>query len=281
MKFHCQQATVFAPGGGELQQALAATTHLGVGAHPDDLEFMAWHPILACLGHRGFRFSGVIASDGRASPRAGLYADLSDDEMVEVRLKEQHHAATTGEYAVIVNLMHREDSDELKTASEALVQDFKTVLLATRPQHVFTHNLADSHPHHTAVALALVKALRELEFMPETFYGGEVWRGLDWLSVADKVTFDVSAHQNLTNALMGVYDSQITGGKRYDLATAGRKRSNATYHNPLATDRSTHLEYAMDLLPLLREPELDPVQYVGALIEGFRDEVQQRLRRQG
>jgi hypothetical protein len=34
----------------------------------------------------------------------------------------------------------------------------------------------------------------------------------------DKVVLDVSAHENLQAALLGVFDSQICGGKRYDLA---------------------------------------------------------------
>ncbi len=37
----------------------------------------------------------------------------------------------------------------------------------------------------------------------------------------DKVAFDLSAQENLQMALLGVFDSQISGGKRYDLATMG------------------------------------------------------------
>ena len=76
---------------------------------------------------------------------------------------------------------------------------------------------------------------------------------------------------------MGVYDSQITGGKRYDLATAGRKRANATYYDPLVTDQSTALEYGMDLMPLLHDPKLSPSDYVAGLIANFRGEVTGRL----
>ena len=76
---------------------------------------------------------------------------------------------------------------------------------------------------------------------------------------------------------MGVFDSQITGGKRYDLATAGRKRANATYHHALTTDQSTALEFAMDLMPLIDDPRLSPVDFVGELIARFQNEVQTRL----
>jgi len=35
--------------------------------------------------------------------------------------------------------------------------------------------------------------------------------------------------ENLQFALLGVFESQIAGGKRYDLALMGRRRANATY----------------------------------------------------
>ena len=77
---------------------------------------------------------------------------------------------------------------------------------------------------------------------PEKLYGCEVWRDLDWLTDEDKVVFDVSAHENLQAALLGVFDSQICGGKRYDLATLGRRRAHATYFASHGTDDATGLE---------------------------------------
>ena len=59
--------------------------------------------------------------------------------------------------------------------------------------------------------------------------------------------------------------------------TAGRKRANATYHHATTTDQSTALEFAMNLMPLLEDPKLDPVDFVGTLIARFQAEVQQRL----
>lgn len=282
-RFHQPSATAEATDGTTtLEAALARTTHLGVGAHPDDIEFMGWHPILECLEDRASWLTGVIVSDGRSSPRSGLYADLADDDMVGLRVKEQHHAAVIGRYSAMVHLLYPETGEVMgaKASLQPVVDDLKQVIQATRPRVIFTHNLTDKHPHHTVVAVSLIRALRELgaEFFPEQFYGGEVWRGLDWLPLQHKLTFDVSQHQNLTASLMGVYDSQITGGKRYDLATAGRKRANATYHDPLSTDTASVLEYAMDLLPMLKEPELDPAGYAARLIETFRAEVDERLK---
>lgn len=277
MNLSQETSQLFVPNGTSIEEALARTTHLGIGAHPDDLEFMTWRPILDCFEEQRLWFSGVVVSDGRSSPRAGQYAEYSDQAMVEVRLKEQRHAATTGEYSVVVSLMHSETGEVMAGTLRPLIEDLKAVLKATQPEVVVTHNLADSHPHHLVVATATVWALRELAYLPRQFYGGEIWRSLDWLITSDKMTFDVSHHQNLTSSLMGVYDSQITGGKRYDLATAGRKKANATYFDPLCTDTATALEYGMDLLPLLRHPELSPSAYVCKLVEAFKLEVVHRL----
>ena len=278
MTYSQSAAHVYVPDGADSANALARTTHLVVGAHPDDLEFMAWHPILECFKKEDLWFTGVIASDGRASPRADQYADYSDEEMVKVRLKEQRHAAATGEYSAVVHLMHSEREQVMSGRPRPLIDDLKAIIAATEPRHITTHNLADSHPHHLVVAIALVTALRESGHRPETFLGGEVWRGLDWLTHEDKTALDVSAHPNLTASLMGVFDSQITGGKRYDLATAGRKRANATYYHATTTDRTNALEFAMDLMPLLEDPLLNPVDFVGTLIGHFQNEVQSRLR---
>lgn len=278
MKLSQPEARIFLPDPSipELD-ALRRTTHLGVGAHPDDLEFFGWHPILECFQRKDLWYCGVVVSDGRSCPRAGQYADYSDEQMVEVRLKEQQHAAVSGEYTAVAHLMHSETGAVMAGSPRPLVEDLKAVLKTTEPSQIVTHNLADSHPHHLLVVLSLITALRELDYRPDRFYGGEIWRGLDWLTTSDKVTFDVSAHQNLSNALMGVYDSQISGGKRYDLATLGRKQANATYHDPLSADRSAALEFAMDLMPVLDDPALDPAAYVAGLISNFQSEVCGRL----
>jgi hypothetical protein len=76
-----------------------------------------------------------------------------------------------------------------------------------------------------------------------------------------------------------VFDSQITGGKRYDLATAGRYRAHATYHQPLGLDATVALTFAMDLTPLVQSDTLDPLAYAKGYIERFAAEVTDRVRR--
>ena len=114
------------------------------------------------------------------------------------------------------------------------------MLKATQPTYLYTHNLADKHDTHVAVALRAIQAVRSLPTSrrPQRVFGCEVWRDLDWLLDEDKVPFDLTEHQSLQVALLGVFDSQIAGGKRYDLATMGRRRANATYFQSHGVDSS-------------------------------------------
>ncbi|HPU99209.1 MAG TPA: PIG-L family deacetylase, partial [Candidatus Hydrogenedentes bacterium] len=126
----------------------------------------------------------------------------------------------------------------------------------------------------------LVAALRRVagEYRPDQVYGVEVWRDLDWLSDQEKVVFDVSDHENLQAALVGVYDSQIAGGKRYDLATLGRRRANATYHASHDVDTSSAAIFAMDITPVAAPDGPDPVAFTLAAVDRFRADVEKRLR---
>jgi len=72
-------------------------------------------------------------------------------------------------------------------------------------------------------------------------------------------------------------DSQISGGKRYDLATLGRWRANATYLQSHEVDQAQHSIFAMDLTPLVQNDKLDPVEYVVGYIDKLRKEVKGRL----
>jgi LmbE family N-acetylglucosaminyl deacetylase len=161
------------------------------------------------------------------------------------------------------------------------VEDIVRLLRATRPQIVYTHNLADKHDTHVGVALRTIAAIRQLDpsERPEKLYGCEVWRALDWMVDADKVLMNVSEHENLQFALLGVFDSQIAGGKRYDLASMGRRRANATYFESHGVDLTTGLSYAMDLSPLMTETTRDPAAFTQELIQRFAQDVSERLRR--
>jgi hypothetical protein len=112
-------------------------------------------------------------------------------------------------------------------------------------------------------------------------YGCEVWRDLDWMTDGDKVAFDTTAHENLQAALLGVFDSQIAGGKRYDLATLGRRRAHATYHASHGVDATTGTNFAMDLTPLVTDDALSPLDLARAHIARFQAEVEFRFGKLG
>lgn len=278
MELHNPNAQIYVPDGSPVDVALSRTTHLSVGAHQDDLEIMAFHGILECFGKSDRYFTGVTVTNGAGSPRADLYAHYTDEQMQTVRRLEQKKAAFVGEYAAHIFLDYT--SSAVKDgANTHVVEDLKKVLAATRPQVIYTHNLADKHDTHVAVALRLIRALRELpaDLRPHHLYGCEVWRNLDWLNDKDKVVFDVSAHENLATSLVGIFDSQICGGKRYDLATMGRRRANASYLESHATDVATSVIFGIDLTPLIKNPSLDLKECIGGFINRFAEEVSSRI----
>ena len=144
---------------------------------------------------------------------------------------------------------------------------------------VYTHNPADKHDTHIAVVVPVLQAIREMprEHRPAQVHGCEVWRSLDWMPDAEKIAHHVSGHDNLAAALNGIFDSQIAGGKRYDLAVLGRRRANATFFESHGVDQSDALAFAMDLSPLAHDDSLDIVEYVTGFIDRFRADVVAKL----
>jgi LmbE family N-acetylglucosaminyl deacetylase len=280
MKFHLETAEIYIPDNVSVEEALSRTTHLCIAAHQDDIEIMAAQPILECFQKDDAWFTGVVVTDGRGSPRNSIYQNYSDEEMRSVRFREQYRAAMIGEYSA--QIMLDIPSKIIKDSSKVEpVDDILKILKATKPKAVYTHNLADKHDTHIGVALRVVEALRKLNQAerPERCVGCEVWRSLDWMVDSDKVVMNLSHHENLQLALLGVFDSQIVGGKRYDLASMGRRRANATYFESHEVDVATGLSYAMDMTPLMNDSNLNPKEYVEKFIRRFADDIQERVGR--
>ena len=280
LKFHLNSAEVFIPDNMPAPEALARTTDLCIAAHQDDIEIMAAAPILASFQRADRWFSGVVVTDGRGSPRNGIYQNYSDEEMHQVRLKEQRKAAVVGEYAAQIMLDY--PSAAIKDGTnQNPVDDIVEILKATCPDHVYTHNLADKHDTHIGVALRVISAIHALPEAdrPTKLYGCEVWRDLDWMIDEDKVVFGLSQQENLQSALLGVFDSQISGGKRYDLASMARRRANATYFTSHGVDQEKLLSFAMDLSPLINDLEIDPLGFVKKTLQHFVNDVEERILR--
>lgn len=260
--------------------AFSRTTHLGIGAHQDDLEFMAFEGILACYDRADRWFGGVIMTDGRSSSRKGPYAGWSDEQIAAERIKEQHAAARIGQYSFIAQLGYL--SKEVRGADQTdPVDDLVAVLEAARPEIVYLHNPADKHDTHVACFARCIEALRRLpkSARPAKVLGCEVWRALDWMVDSEKVAMPVSARPELAQALNEVFATQIVGGKRYDLAVLARRAANATFHDAHASDSETALQWAMDLTPLIQDDTLDVTAFTLGFLERLQQDVAARLRR--
>lgn len=274
------QAKVYLPVGGDYLRALQQTTHLGIGAHQDDLEFMAYEGIQTCYQRSDLWFSGIILTDGRGSSRAGIYRDWTDEAMAAERSKEQEHAARIGQYASLTQLGYR--SSEVKNPnSTSLQNDLVAILAQTRPQVVYLHNPADEHETHVASLIHCIQALRKIPqtHRPHQVLGCEVWRGLDWLLDNDKVLMDVSRFPELANQLNQIFQTQIAGGKNYPQAIVGRRLANATFHQSHQPDRLDAIQWAMDLTPLMQNDSLDIAEFTAQYLERFKQDVLQRLAR--
>lgn len=269
MKLSQPDATVYVPDGKPAAQAFRRITHLGIGAHPDDLEIMAFHGIL-----KGRRFGGITCTDGAGSPRAGKYVGYSEDRMRDIRRREQDRAARLGRYGVMIQLRHASRS------LRKLEDDLFELLRQLKPKVIYTHNLTDKHDTHIAVAVAAIRAIRRLprSARPQQVYGCEVWRDLDWLSDDEKISLDLGDDEKLQRQLLTTFRSQLKV-KRYDDAVMGRARANATFANPRESDRARRAWLAMDLTPLAHNPKLKFAAFADRHVMAFRKDVLGRLPR--
>lgn len=280
MEFTNKNASLFIPDDTDEATALARTTTLAISAHQDDIELMAFQGVLDCFGVSDKWFTGVVTADGAGSPRNGLYANYTDEDMKRVRIREQQKAAFVGDYSAQIQLGYT--SSQIKDGKNTdIVDEYVKILTLTKPEIVFTHNLADKHDTHMGVVTKVIKAIRKLDknMRPKKLYGGEVWRDLDWVMDDEKVVFDTSEHPNIANGVMSVFDSQICGGKRYDLAAQGRRVANATYFASHGCDTATGLNYCIDMTPLIEEDDMDVTEFILGFIDRFRADVIDRIKR--
>jgi len=280
MKLSEGKAEIWVPDGVSEATALERVTHMGIAAHQDDIEIMALEGILAGFGNPDKWFMAVIVTNGAGSPRDGLYAQYTDEQMQIVRRIEQKKAAFVGDYSA-VSLLNHPSSAVKSSRSSGPKNDLRSLIAAAQPEIIYTHNLADKHDTHIGVALRTIDAIRELppEKRPKKLYGCEVWRDLDWVVDSDKVVFQLDEHENIASALVGVFDSQIAGGKRYDWATIARRRAHATYHQSHSVDAAQMINFGIDLTPLIQDETLDPAEYVGGFIRRFAEDVNCRIKK--
>lgn len=272
--FAQRNSEVYIPDRSDPADALARTTYLCIAAHQDDIEIMAVEGILRAYENPELHFTGCVVTDGHGSPRAGKFANVSDDEMALIRVEEQREAARIGKYSAQVFLGYP-SSEVKKGGNQALKEDLKNLIRQTRPEVLYTHNLADKHATHVGVLMRVLEALRELEpeELPAKLIGCEVWRNLDWLSDEKKVVMDTSENKELQAQLVDVFVSQVQGGKNYTDAILGRRAANATFFASHATDKATGLSFGMDMTLLMMDKDLDPSEFVKGFLQDFQENV--------
>jgi LmbE family N-acetylglucosaminyl deacetylase len=271
---------IFIPDGLAGDPAIARTTHLGIGAHQDDLEFMAFHGIAECFYSTEKWFGGITCTDGAGSSHSGPYAGVTPAELVSIRMQEQRTAALAGRYSFVAQLGY--PSKEItRPIGSPLVSDLVSFLSRMTPSVIYTHNPADKHETHLRVLVAVLEALREVSpaHRPAKLLGCEMWRGLGWMQDGDKIVQDLGGHEHLAAALNGIFDSQIAGGKRYDLAVAGRRRANATLLASHSGDELSQVAFVMDLSPMIGAETSDLLDFTLAYVDRFRDDIRTKLER--
>lgn len=251
-------------------------THLGIGAHPDDLEFSFLHGIESCFEEDQRGFAGVTVTHGGGSLRL---EGQSPGELIAVRRQEQRAAAAVGRYALLAQLGYASSDLADGARSAQLIRELRALLSATCPEVVYLHAPTDRHRSHLAVLRHALAALRQLpaQERPAQVWGCEGWRDLDWLSDADRVALPVGRREHLGAALAGLFDSQIASGKRYDLAVAGRRRAHASFSDPRGEDPAAGITLAVDLTPLIQGDDLSLETFVDGLHERFRAECRDQL----
>ncbi len=280
MKFSRPEADIFQPEPAGLTPAaaLARTTHLCVIAHQDDIEINAYPAVAECYGRADRFFTGVVVTNGAGSPRTGVFANHTDEQMKLVRIEEQREAARIGRYNLQLQLAHP-SADVKKPGNAGVQSDLRAIFAACRPQTVYLHQPLDKHDTHVAVLLRSLEAIRSLPKAqrPTRVLGVEAWRGLDWLMDDEKIAMDCSAYPELALKLIQVFASQVVGGKRYDTASLGRRHANATFLSSHSTDAYTSVAWALDLTPLVADDALTVEAFTLERINRLRADVAARL----
>ncbi|MCC5951831.1 MAG: PIG-L family deacetylase [Acidimicrobiia bacterium] len=268
--------TVVVPDGRPLDQVLVDATDVAVVAHPDDLELLLGTVVATCAADAERSLVGIVCTDGAGSVGVDG-APTGSQELAALRATEQRAAAELGGHTVLM-LGHSSATMLDPARRSAVVDDLVAVMGSCRPATVHTHALVDRHATHVAVALLTIDTVRALPSTtppPTSLLGIEGWSSLDWLADSDLVELP-GRNDDLTIRMARCFTSQLTH-KRYDLAMQGRWRANATFRHHDAPDDVAELALALDMTPLLADPDLAPAEFLGTVTARARRTVAEQV----
>ena len=229
---------------------LRLTTHLGIGAHPDDVEIGLYSGIGTCYKHGTNKVTGVVITDGATDNKTSIQG-MTPEKKAQARILELQQAASVGGYLALITLGYT--SDEIKRTMQSDIRnDITSVLEATRPEIVYLHSLFDDHDTHLAASRLSLEALRELSnvFVPQKVYGCEVTESLDW--DPQKIRLDTSMYPEVAEQVLYAFISQADALRNYPNAALERWGANAVF------DRGNKqgprkISFAMDLTRLVTD----------------------------
>jgi len=271
---------LYIPDGTEKKAALNRTTKMCIAAHEDDVELMSLAVIGETKDKADEHFAACVVTDGASSPRTGKFANVTNDEMVQLRIEEQKRAADIGKYSAMALLGY--SSSDVKTKKRAESEaEIASLIEECAPEVLYTHNPADMHETHVAVFCRVIGAIRSLPFekRPKQLWGCEVWRSLDWLPAEYKTVIDSEKGSAMAKEILNVFESQVAGGKSYDDAYIGRQLANATFSESHACDTHKFASSMLDMSELLRDDGPDARTFINNIIEKFRKEIDGTLER--
>lgn len=260
----------------QLRRAIAGVTHVVIGAHPDDVEVGAGPAIGHCFEQDQSGLLAVVLTDGRNPPKSGPYRDLGPAEMGQLRTREQRDAAQIGKYRAAVQLCY--SSEQLRTERDLIAADLAALISATRCTDLWSHHFLDRHPTHVASAARTLDAVRLLDDdrRPDRWLGMEVWGSIDALPCSVLEEFDVSEHEALLDAVLGVFESQ-NRSKNYPRGVRGRYMAHATFRKSHEENSGSLLCLAVKLHRLLTEHGLTPETWTREVLRLAQEDTLQRL----
>ena len=135
MIFTHPKAGLYVPDGLEKEGALRRCSHMGIGAHQDDLEIMAFHGVLECFDSPDNWFCGVTCTDGTGGPRKQGLEQLTPGEVGALRNEEQDKAAKLGQYGAMIQFNYSSMDVKNRDKSE-IIAGLYELLLAVQPRVV-------------------------------------------------------------------------------------------------------------------------------------------------